>query len=103
MAVSEYLGPNQLPALFKSADALAAHGQRRTKRYITTELVLLIAAGATGVSSLRVGVAQIDVLAVAGALAFLAALAVTITRSLLRPENDWYTGRAAAESVKTLA
>lgn len=101
--MSQHLGEDDLPALYKNADALAGRGQRRTKRYIRAELLLLIAAGATGVTTLRVGPARIDVLAVVGALAFVAALGITTMRALGRPEEDWYSGRAAAESVKTLA
>ena len=60
-------------------------------------------AAVAGVGSFRVGVAQLDVLAAIGATAFLSALAATVLRSAKRTERDWYGGRAAAESLRTLA
>lgn len=97
------LRETDLPALYQSADKLAQAGQTRAKVFIGSELLMLILAGASGVTTWRLGPAQIDVLATVGAVAFLAALGITTARITRKPENDWYIGRAAAESVRTLA
>jgi SMODS and SLOG-associating 2TM effector domain 3/SMODS and SLOG-associating 2TM effector domain 1 len=102
-APSPGLRRQDLSAIGRSASDVSARGQRVTKRLIRTELLTLILAGVAGLSTFRVGPAHLDVpAAVAGAL-FLVSLSSLIYRSLRKPEWDWYSGRAAAESVRTLA
>jgi hypothetical protein len=59
-------------------------------------------ASVTGITTLRVGADRDDVLAVFSALAFVLALGCTLGRALTRPGESRYTGRAAAESARTL-
>ncbi|MGY1636894.1 DUF4231 domain-containing protein [Geodermatophilus sp. SYSU D00742] len=103
IGTSPGLRRSDLPAICRSAADLSARGQRRTKVLVRVELLALVLAGAAGVQSLRVGPAQIDVLAGLAGCLFLVSLASLGTRLLLRPEAAWYRGRAAAESVRTLA
>jgi hypothetical protein len=92
-----------LSAIGRSASDVSARGQRVTKGLIRTELLTLILAGVAGLFTFRVGPGHLDLpAAVAGAL-FLVSLFSLIYRSLRKPERDWYAGRAAAESVRTLA
>jgi hypothetical protein len=92
-----------LPATCRSADDLSARGQRRTKLLVRVELLALIGAGVAGLQSLRVGPARLDVLAAVAGVLFLVSLGAAAFRGLSRPEQAWYAGRAAAESVRTLA
>ncbi|MFI9270779.1 DUF4231 domain-containing protein [Kitasatospora sp. NPDC052896] len=85
-----------LPELFRIADSASLHGQRRAVNLSRGELLLLTAAAAAG----SVGGAPSAWLATAAYLAT-ACLAVLLSRQ--NPQGLWYEGRAAAESVKTLA
>ncbi len=95
------LQDSDLSATYLAAEATSGRGQRRTKLLIRVELISLIVASVTGVTTWRV-MDRYDVLAVISALAFLLALACTVIRASTRPEASWYAGRAAAESAKTL-
>lgn len=97
------LSDENLSAIYLAADRLSGTGQKRTKMLVRIELLSLIIAAVSGVSSFRVGEARLDVLAAAGAVFFLIALGATVCRSFMKTERDWYAGRAAAESVRTLA
>lgn len=97
------LRDDQLSALYLRADAVSTRGQRLTRSLVRLELVCLVVAGLAGVASWRVGAASLDVLAAVSGVAFVGALVCTGTRSRRRTEHDWYAGRAAAESVRTLA
>lgn len=96
------LRDSDLSATYHSADATSGRGQRRTRLLVRTELISLVVAGLTGVTTWRVGADRYDLLAVASALAFLLALACTLVRAVTKPEESWYVGRAAAESARTL-
>ena len=92
-----------LSAMYLAADRVSSLGQRSTKNLVTMELVSLIVASLAGIGTYRAGAGQYDVLAVVSAAAFLVALGATIRRAASKPEEDWYNGRAAAESARTLA
>ncbi len=92
-----------MPATCRSAADMSARGQKRTKRLVSVELIAIVLAGAFGVTSWRVGPAELDVLAALAGALFLLALATMIYRSQSKPEQQWYAGRAGAESVRTLA
>ena len=96
------LDDSDLSAIYLSADATSGRGQRRTKLLIRTELISLIVASVTGITTWRVGAGRYDLLALVSALSFLLALAATLVRAHTRPEESWYSGRAAAESARTL-
>jgi hypothetical protein len=85
-----------LPELFRVADSASLLGQRRSVTLARWQLVLLSVAAAAG----GAGGGAPSWLAAAAFLAA-AALAVRLTRQ--QPQGLWYEGRAAAESMKTLA
>jgi len=97
------LKDDQLSAVYVSSDAVSGRGQKRTALAVKTELAGLIVAGVAGITSIRVGAGQFDILAAVSALAFAVALISTAVRASKKPEGDWYAGRAAAESVRTMA
>lgn len=85
-----------LPALFWSADSASLQGQRRSVLLSAWELVLLVAAAAFGSAD---GAPW----AWPAAVAYLGAICLALLISRQNPQGLWYEGRAAAESVKTLA
>ncbi len=85
-----------LPEFFWAADAASLRGQRRSVLLSAWELVLLVIAAATGSAD---GAPR----AWPAAAAYLGAIALAVVISRQNPQGLWYEGRAAAESVKTLA
>ncbi|MER7755667.1 DUF4231 domain-containing protein [Kitasatospora sp. NPDC097643] len=85
-----------LPELFWTADAASLQGQRRSVVLSAWELVLLVVAAATGS-------ADGEPWAWPAAVAYLGAIGLSVVISRQNPQGLWYEGRAAAESVKTLA
>lgn len=92
-----------LPATCRGAADASAAGQRQTKALVRVELVGLVLAGVAGLQSLRVGSDGIDVLAAAAGALFLVSLVALTYRGWSKPENQWYLGRAGAESARTMA
>lgn len=84
------------PALYTSAGQLSAVSQTSYLRLIRGEYALLIIA-----SILSLDLSKSPLYFVAYAFVFLASLGILITRSWQKPEQDWYKGRALAESIKT--
>jgi len=84
------------PALYGSASQLSAESQTSYLRLIRGEYGLLILA-----ATLSLDLSKKPIYFIAYALVFLASLAVLITRTWRKPEQDWYKGRALAESIKT--
>lgn len=97
------LSESTLPAAFRSADLASLAGQEHALSQIRWSLCLGILAAATGAVSWKVGERELDVVAAVGLLAFLGALVFTLRLGSEGYETRWYRGRAAAESVKTLA
>lgn len=87
----------QYPALFRSADVASNGYQKWYLRLIAAEYALLFIAS---VLSLAIFTSPL-IYAVATVVLGLSA-AVLLTRSVGKPEQDWYKCRALAESVKTL-
>ena len=90
------------PASYIAADAASLDGQRRFITSTRIQLILLVIASAAGAFSWRVNRTW-DGAALLAGVAFLAA---AVLRTILirgRPHRAWYDGRAAAESIKTLA
>lgn len=85
-----------LPGVFRAADSASLRGQRRSILLARWELSLLIAAAAAGSFGARP-------FSWAAAAAYLAAVVLAVVVSRQNPQGLWYEGRAAAESVKTLA
>lgn len=84
------------PALYTAAGQLSAESQKSYLRLIRVEYALLIAA-----SILSLDLSNAPIYFVVYAFVFLSSLTVLITRSWKKPEQDWYKGRALAESIKT--
>ncbi len=85
-----------MPELFRVADSASQQGQRRSITLARWELLLLTAAAAAGS-------ADGPVYAWLAAVAYLATVCFAVVVSRQNPQGLWYEGRAAAESVKTLA
>ncbi|MGH8933033.1 MAG: DUF4231 domain-containing protein [Egibacteraceae bacterium] len=91
----------ELPVICDAADASSLEGQRRFLRATKVRLVMMVvAAGAGGLSWVVGGTDYAGILAAVG---FFAALAAELFILQTQPERVWYEGRAAAESAKTLA
>jgi hypothetical protein len=96
-----------LPEVFTVADRVSLEGQRNALRATAARLLLSIfAALALALAPLwpmkLFHQDDVEVLALAAAVFFLAALLVEIRLIRKRPEGEWYDGRAVAESAKTL-
>ncbi|MFH8383587.1 DUF4231 domain-containing protein [Kitasatospora sp. NPDC018058] len=85
-----------LPEFFWAADAASLRGQHRAVLLSAWELLLLLIAAAAGS-------ADGEPWAWPAAGAYLGAMALAVVISRQNPQGLWYEGRAAAESVKTLA
>lgn len=91
------LKESDYPALHQSASQLSQESQNNFYRAFFWHMALL--AIATVISILNLPDAGIAVLQ---AMTLLAALACAIYLYFVRPDRQWYSGRAVAESVKTL-
>jgi conflict system pore-forming effector with SLATT domain len=94
------LRDEDLPALFKAADAASRDGQRWFVEAVRGSLVLSVAAAFFGIPTLAEDAAWPSV---AAAAAFGLGALLSLYLYWGRPERRWYDGRAAAESLKTLA
>jgi hypothetical protein len=95
-------GPADLPALYRSADRESQRAQRSYLRSLRVRLGALLVAAFGGALTLTTA----NGFQVGGGLAFLAfacALGAELFLATTSPLTTWYEGRAAAESVKTLA
>lgn len=97
----ETLGSSDLPTLYQSADRASIEGQTRARRLTAAILALGILAALAGV--LGVTAAGVRVSSWIAAGAFTVSLVLTYVALGVGADNDWYRGRALAESVKTLA
>jgi len=101
MTESPAHGQTAMPALFHAADQSSQTSQRRFLRLTTAQLLLLAAAAATTIATWRSG--DINYAALVGAAAIVFAGVMRVQIQITNPMKTWYQGRAAAESVKTLA
>jgi hypothetical protein len=95
------VGIFSLPPLHDAASASSLAVQTRFLRATRLQLGCLVLAAAGGAVGLADGLGEVG--AVIGLAAFLAALCARGYLLLNRPARTWYEGRAAAESIKTLA
>jgi hypothetical protein len=102
-SVERGLTDADLPGLFEAADAASLEGQRRYVTAIRFSLILAVVAAATGVVSWTVGTRGIDLAAFGTALALIGISGTELYVSTVRPADQWYDGRAFAESAKSLA
>ncbi len=93
--------PADFPALYQSADTSSLAAQRQFLRATKTRLAGLLLAAVAGAFDLKAG--GINPGALVGLSFFVLAVAAEIFLLAARPDRTWYEGRAAAESVKTLA
>ncbi|WP_237320727.1 DUF4231 domain-containing protein [Streptomyces sp. JJ36] len=96
------LSGSHLPAMFRSADQASLSGQRDTVRWSAAQLSLLIAAAVLSATDLRAG-EHLNVGDLLAAAALTGSLLPAVWLASSVPQRRWYQGRAAAESVKTLA
>jgi hypothetical protein len=84
------------PALYDAASALSADSQKAYLNSIRAEYALLIIA-----AILSMNLSNERLYFVVYALVFVATLILLLWRTKAKPEQDWYKGRALAESIKT--
>ena len=85
------------PSIYQSADELSLASQRLFFRFLFCNLFfLVIAAGISIANSSEILCAVLQV------IVLLFALGSSIYLYAVRPDRDWYSARAIAESVKTL-
>jgi len=98
------IGDDDLPALHRAANTKSLAGQRQTLRLTRLRLAAVVVAAIGGASTWNLGKHHdVRLAAWIAFVAFLAAGTCEITLAVRRPDRVWYEGRAAAESVKTLA
>jgi hypothetical protein len=85
------------PALYRSANELSLYSQEHFFRALQLHLVMLVVAAMLSI----VSIAHWSV-AVLQLLALLTALFCSIYLFAKRPDRYWYSGRAVAESIKTI-
>lgn len=84
------------PALYETAGDLSAKSQSAYLRLIRAEYALLFLAAV-----LSMNWSKEPTFFIVYAVVLLASLGILICRSWMKPEQDWYRGRALAESIKT--
>jgi hypothetical protein len=96
---------SRFPPLLADAERAAGAGQSSYLRWSALSLILACVAAVGGALTwkVQIGSQTVDLAGAAAALAFAAGVGVVLYLLNLRPQRDWYEGRAAAESVKTLA
>src|SRR3954452_13487116 len=93
----------ELPALHDATSEMSARAQREFLWLTWSQLLLVLVAATAGVVTLKVGKDATPAGAVVGLIAFVVSILLRLFALARRPEGRWYEGRAAAESVKTLA
>jgi hypothetical protein len=94
-------GETGMPALYRSVGQSSLAGQRRFLQATRIRLLGLVVTAVGGAFTAVLG--SVDLLGLLGLLGLVTALAAEIYVLRDRPDRTWYEGRAAAESVKTLA
>lgn len=97
--------PNVYPPIIDGAHQTSQDGQHHFIRSTGAVLVLSCLAAVGGAVPVIVhwGGRDLDLGALAGALFFVAGLILSSVLLHTQPQNRWYQGRAAAESIKTLS
>lgn len=93
----------RLPPLHDAASEMSLRAQREFLWLTRIELAMLLLAAGGAVVTVEAGSADTPIGAAVGLIAFVIATLVRVYVLATRPERRWYEGRAAAESVKTLA
>jgi hypothetical protein len=100
-ASDRVLTDDDLPPMFRSADSASMAGQRNTIAWSALQLALLIVGAVLGGFDIWAGGLNLGALAAAVSLAL--SLIPALWLAVGNPQRTWYRGRAAAESVRTLA
>lgn len=95
------LTDDELPPLFRAADSTSLRGQRHFINATRARLIGLVGAAGFGLFVWPTG--SVDLAGVAALFAFLLAVFAEVFLLSRKPDKDWYDGRAAAESIKTLS
>jgi hypothetical protein len=90
------------PAIQTSADAASGHGQRVYVSVSATRLIALIV-GAIAAAAKSLGNDGFDFWGLLLLISFAVAAIAEFWLLIGQPERNWYSGRAIAESIKTLA
>ncbi|MFS8098877.1 DUF4231 domain-containing protein [Lentzea alba] len=90
-----------LPGFFHDADKASVLGQKQTLSLSRLRLLSAIVAAIGGAASWKMG--KLDFWGFVSVAGFLAALYAEFRLWNLKPEEDWRSGRAVAEAVKSLA
>jgi hypothetical protein len=93
----------EMPQLFRAADAASIDGQRAYLGWTRARLAAVVAGALCGVTSWRVGEGHIDLLGLGAVVFFVVAILAEVRLWQQHPERVWYDGRAVAESTKTSA
>src|SRR5689334_10249420 len=91
-----------LPSMFRSADSASLAGQARTVRWSALQLAMLVMGSVLGGFDVQLG-NGLNLGALAAAVALAASLLPALWMTANNPQRAWYRGRAAAESLRTLA
>ncbi|MCE9623556.1 MAG: DUF4231 domain-containing protein [Actinomycetia bacterium] len=92
----------ELPSAFTAADDQSSWGQRVHLRLTKIELALVVLGACAGLLE-HVGKSDINMPQLFGGVLFVGALLLRAHRSSEQYERQWFEGRAAAESIKSLA
>lgn len=92
----------EYPDAFVMADASSAWGQRTHLRQTKLQMALLVAGAIAGTLSFPVG-NGLELPGIVATVLFVLALFLNAHRASTSPVTAWYQGRAAAESIKTMA
>lgn len=91
---------SDFPSLFRAADSASLQAQRIYLRCISADLFLIVASGVAGALSLE-NHQQKFIAALASAIFMAGGLLLTLYIRGRQFEQNWFDGRAVAESVKT--
>ena len=95
------LSEDDLPGFWRDADRASLAGQKWSVQYFRAKLIGAVVATVGGAMSWMLG--KVDVGAVVITLGFFLALSSEVAAWLHESDKKWYSGRAFAESTKTLA
>ncbi len=93
---------SDLPSLFRAADSASASEQRGYLRCVFADLALMVGGALAGSIALSTSQGK-SVIALISALLLGAGLVLTLYIRSRQFEQNWYDGRAIAESIKTQA
>ena len=101
-STKDHIKDTALPALYRAADGVSITGQRKYLRLMRADLALLIAGAIfASITVENPGINRLFLIVSAVLLATGALITFVLSQKTYK--KQWYGGRAAAESVKTLA